>query len=147
MIKCSIFCNGVTQLSRWNCQEYPALMLLTMICIDGLMSIASEEQEFRLLLNNSLVLYQSLMINWINQNELSYLEIKIKNIWLISKILLVRCRSWNQMLVWYWQNFVLSFMYLTLWRNTELHLIFWRTFGRVFKTFCNKKLRQNNLST
>ena len=40
MIKCSTFCNGVTQLSRLNGQEYPGLVLLTMICIDGLMSSA-----------------------------------------------------------------------------------------------------------
>ena len=54
MIKSSTFRNGVTQLSRLNHQEYPGLMLLTMISIGGLMSNASKEQELRLLLNNSL---------------------------------------------------------------------------------------------
>ena len=78
MSKCSIFCNDVTQLSRLNRQEYRGLILLTMIAIDGLMSTASKEEEFRLLLNNSLVLYQSLMVNKINQNELSDLEKDLK---------------------------------------------------------------------
>ena len=78
MIKCSTFCNGVTQLSRLSGQEYPGLILLTMISINGLMSTVSKEKEFRLLLNNSLVLYKSLMVNRINQNELSYLEKRLK---------------------------------------------------------------------
>ena len=78
MIKCSTFRNGVTQLSRLNGQEYPGLVLLTMICIDGLMSSASEENKFRLLLNDSLVLYKSLMVNRITDNELSVLERKIE---------------------------------------------------------------------
>lgn len=78
MIKCSTFCNGVTQLLRSNGQEYPGLVLLTMICIDGIMSSASEENKFRLLLNNSLVLYKSLMVNQITDNELSVLERKIE---------------------------------------------------------------------
>ena len=78
MIKCSTFHNGDNQLTRLNGQEYPGLMLLAIIYIDGLMSTASKEQEFRLLLNDSFILYQSLRVNWINQNELSDLEIKIK---------------------------------------------------------------------
>ena len=48
MIKCLTFCNCVTQISRLNGQEYPHLVLLTLISIDGLMSTASKEQEFRL---------------------------------------------------------------------------------------------------
>ena len=78
MLKCLTFCNGVTQFSRLHGQEYPGLVLLTMIYIDGLMSTASEEQDFRLLMNDGLVLYRSLMVNRITQNELSDLKNKNK---------------------------------------------------------------------
>ena len=76
MIKCSTFRNGVTQLSRLNGEEYPGLVLLTMISIDGLMSSASKEKDFRLLMNNSLVLYQSLILRMNYQ----ILKERLKNI-------------------------------------------------------------------
>ena len=76
MIKCSTFCNSVTQLSRLNGQEYSGLKLFTMISIDCLMSTTYKEKQFRLLLNNSLVLYQSLMVNRINRNQLPDFEKK-----------------------------------------------------------------------
>ena len=76
MIKCSTFRNGVTQLSILNGEEYPGLVLLTMISIDGLMSSASKEKDFRLLMNNSLVLYQSLILRMNYQ----ILKERLKNI-------------------------------------------------------------------
>ena len=57
MHKCSSFCNGVTQLSSLSGQEYPGLLLLTFVAIDGLMSSKIEERICQLLLNKSLVLY------------------------------------------------------------------------------------------
>ena len=85
MIKCSTFCNGVTQLSRLSGQEYPGLILLTLVAIDGLMSSVTEEKKFCLLLNNSLVLYQSLMVEKITTSEVTSLEMKIKNYLIMFK--------------------------------------------------------------
>ena len=44
MIKCSTFYNGVTQLSRLTGQEYPGLILITIISINDLMSTSSKEK-------------------------------------------------------------------------------------------------------
>ena len=62
MIKCSTFRNGVVQLSRLCGQEYPGLMLLTILAIDGLMKSKTVELKFKQLLNDSLILYQKLMV-------------------------------------------------------------------------------------
>ena len=78
MVKCSSFRNGVTQLSRLSGQEYPGLLLLTFVALDGLMSSKIEERNFRLLLNKSLVLYQSLMVHQLTETDVVSLESTIK---------------------------------------------------------------------
>ena len=78
MVKCSSFCNGVTQMSRLSGQEYPGLLLLTFVALDGLMSSKIEERNFQLLLNKSLVIYQSLMVHQLTETDVVSLEITIK---------------------------------------------------------------------
>ena len=83
MVKCSSFRDGVTQLSRLSGQEYPGLVLLTILALDGLMSTQEEERKFQRLLNESLILYQSLMVDRLTHTEINRLERRIKE-YLIS---------------------------------------------------------------
>ena len=71
-------CNGVTQLSRLSGQEYPGLLLLTLVAIYGLMSSKIEEKNFQLLLNKSLVLYQLLMVHQLTETDVISLDNTIK---------------------------------------------------------------------
>lgn len=79
MIKCSTFRSGVTQLSRLSGQEYPGLVLLTILALDGLMTNNREEIKFHKVLNDSLILYQLLMVTKITESEISVLKNKIKD--------------------------------------------------------------------
>ena len=78
MVKCSSFRDGVTQLSRLSGQEYPGLVLLTILALDGLMSTQEEERKYQRLLNDSLILYQSLMVDKLTHSEINSLERTIK---------------------------------------------------------------------
>ena len=53
-------------------------MLLTIVAIEGLMSDKKEEDKFKHLLNDSLVIYQKLMVSEISGNELDQLKVHIK---------------------------------------------------------------------
>ena len=124
MIKCSSFRNGVTQLSRLSGQEYPGLIILTLVAIDGLMPTLREEKKFRLLINNSLVLYQSLMVEKITVSGVTSLEKTIKDY-----LIMFKNNHWtttnNEIKSWSQTNKIsftssYGFFHLRVWVSIEL---------------------------
>ena len=78
MTKYSSFRYEVTQNSRTHGQEYSGLMSFTIISLEGLISDKKDEEKFKHLLNDSLVIYQKLMVSEISSFEIYQLKSDIQ---------------------------------------------------------------------